>query len=118
MGEKTRTALARIVLDNTSGLLRPGTFATADVLVKRIAAEVVVAKEILQDVDDRASVFVQDEHGFEPRAVTLGSSNDDYVEITSGLRPGEKVVTKNSFRLKAELKKATGATHAGHGHAH
>ena len=118
VGEKTQTAPARIVLDNTSGLLRPGTFVTADVLVEKIAAEVVVAKNILQDVDDKTSVFVQDEHGFEPRAVTLGSSDEDYVEITSGLRPGEKVVTKNSFRLKAELKKAAGAAHAGHGHAH
>jgi hypothetical protein len=32
--------------------------------------------------------------------------------------PGEKIVTKNSFRLKAELEKAAGGGHAGHGHAH
>jgi cobalt-zinc-cadmium efflux system membrane fusion protein len=114
--EKTRTALARIVLDNASGQLRPGTFITANVLVKKRNAEVVVAKSVLQDLDDKATVFIQDEHGFKPRLVTVGWSNDEYVEITSGLKPGEKVVTKNSFRLKAELQKDAGGGHAGHGH--
>ncbi|MHC4388300.1 MAG: efflux RND transporter periplasmic adaptor subunit [Planctomycetota bacterium] len=116
--EKTRTALARIELDNTPGRLRPGTFITANVLVEERNAEVVVAKSVLQDVDDKTCVFVQDEHGFELRPVTIGLSNDEYVEIVAGLRPGEKIVTKNSFRLKAELEKAAGGGHAGHGHAH
>jgi multidrug efflux pump subunit AcrA (membrane-fusion protein) len=118
VGERTRTALARMVLDNTSGLLRPGTFVTADVVVDEIAAGVAVMKDILQDVDDSPTVFVQTDGGFEPRAVTLGRSNDICVEITSGLVPGEKIVTKNSFRLKAELEMAAGGAHAGHGHVH
>ncbi|MHC4645873.1 MAG: efflux RND transporter periplasmic adaptor subunit, partial [Planctomycetota bacterium] len=116
--EKTRTALARVVLDNSAGRLRPGTFVTANVLAEKRNAEVVVSKSILQDVDYKTCVFVQDEHGFEPRAVTIGLSNDEYVEIVAGLRPGEKIVTKNSFRLKAELEKDAGGGHAGHGHAH
>ena len=118
INEKTRTSLARMVLDNTSGLFRPGTFITADILVKKCDTEVVVAKSVLQDVDDKTCVFIQDEHGFELRPVTIGRSNDEYVEIVAGLVPGEKIVTKNSFRLKAELAKAAGGSHAGHGHAH
>jgi multidrug efflux pump subunit AcrA (membrane-fusion protein) len=118
VGEKTRTALARIVLDNTSGLLRPGTFVTADIVVDKAAARITVAKDIIQDLDDNTTVFVQTDHGFEPRTVTLGRSNNAFVEITSGLEAGEKIVTKNSFRLKAELGKVAGGGHAGHGHAH
>ena len=116
--EKTRTALARVVLDNTLRQLRPGTFITANVLVQKRNAELMVAKSSLQDVDDKTCVFVQNEQGFEARPVTLGWSNDECVEIVSGLRPGEKIVTKNSFRLKAELEKTAGGGHAGHGHAH
>ncbi len=118
INEKTRTSLARMTLDNTSGHFRPGTFITADVLVKKCDSEVVVAKSVLQDVDDQTCVFIQDEHGFEVRPVTIGRTNDEYVEIVAGLVPGEKIVTKNSFRLKAELEKASGGGHAGHGHAH
>jgi len=116
--EKTRTALARVVLDNTSGLLRPGTFITANVLVKKLNAEVVVAKSILQYVDDKTCVFIKNEYGFEARPVTIGRSNEKEVEIVSGLRAGETIVTKNSFRLKAELERAAGGDLAGHGHAH
>jgi multidrug efflux pump subunit AcrA (membrane-fusion protein) len=118
VGEKTRTALARIVLDNTSGTLRPGTFVTADVLVNKVAAKVVVPKDVIQDINDKPTVFVHTDHGFEPRTVSFGLVNDVVVEITSGLRPGEKLVTKNAFRLKAELEKVAGGAHAGHGHAH
>ena len=118
VGERTRTALARVVLDNTSGMLRPGTFVTAEVLVDKVAAKVAVPKDIIQDMDDKPTVFVWTGHAFEPRTVSVGRVNDTFVEITSGLRPGEKIVTKNGFRLKAELQKVAGGAHAGHGHVH
>jgi multidrug efflux pump subunit AcrA (membrane-fusion protein) len=118
VSQSSRTTLARVVLGNTSGQLRPGTFVTADVLVDSVPAKVAVAKDILQDIDDKTCVFVKNEHCFEARPVTVGRSNDKYVEIVSGIRAGEKIVTKNSFRLKAELEKAAGGGHAGHGHAH
>ncbi|MBW8039211.1 MAG: efflux RND transporter periplasmic adaptor subunit [Planctomycetes bacterium] len=118
VNQKTRRSLARIVLDNTSGQLRPGTFITANVLVEKRKAELVVAKAILQDIHDNICVFVKNEHCFEARPVTVGRSNGKYVEIVSGIRPGEKIVTNNSFRLKAELEKSAGGGHAGHGHAH
>ncbi|MHC4437282.1 MAG: efflux RND transporter periplasmic adaptor subunit, partial [Planctomycetota bacterium] len=118
VGEKTRTALARVVLNNTSGALRPGTFVTADVLVDKAAAKIVVPRDVIQDINDKPTVFVKSDHGFEPRTVSLGRANDLNVEIVSGLRAGEQIVTKNSFRLKAELEKVAGGAHAGHGHAH
>jgi RND family efflux transporter MFP subunit len=114
--EKTRTALARMILDNRSRQLRPGTFITAKVTVQKRSAGLVVDKDVLQDVDDKVCVFVQNDHGFEARPVTIGRSNESKVEIVSGLRVGEIIVTKNSFRLKAELEKDAGGGHAGHGH--
>ncbi len=116
--QNSRTTLARVVLDNQSGQLRPGTFVTADVLVEKVPAKVTFARDILQDIDDMTCVFVKHKHCFEARPVTVGRSNEKYVEIVSGIRAGEKIVTKNSFRLKAELEKAAGGGHAGHGHAH
>ncbi|MHC4701877.1 MAG: efflux RND transporter periplasmic adaptor subunit [Planctomycetota bacterium] len=118
VGERTRTALARVVLNNASGNLRPGTFVTADVLVDKAAARVVVPKDIVQDLDDKTIVFVRTDHGFEPRTVSFGRVNDMVVEIATGLNPGDKIVTRNAFRLKAELEKVAGGAHAGHGHGH
>ena len=116
VGEKTRTALARVVLENASGKLRPGTFVTADVLVDKVSAEVAVPKDIIQDIDDQPTVFVWTGDAFEPRTVSFGRVNSTVVEITSGLRPGEKIVTGNGFRLKAALQKVVGGAHAGHAH--
>ena len=118
VGEKTRTALARVVLSNASGELRPGTFVTTEILVDKVNAKVAVPKHIIQDMDDHPTAFVWTGHAFEPRTVGLGRVNGDVVEITSGLEPGEKIVTRNGFRLKAELQKVAGGAHAGHGHAH
>jgi multidrug efflux pump subunit AcrA (membrane-fusion protein) len=118
VGQTSRTTLARLILDNKSGTLRPGTFITADVVVNNVPARIAVSKDIIQDIDDKKTVFVQTGHGFEPRTVTLGKSNTNLVEITAGIEPGDKIVTKNSFRLKAELEKTAGGGHAGHGHAH
>jgi cobalt-zinc-cadmium efflux system membrane fusion protein len=117
--DKTRTKHVRVVLDNTSGLFQPGTFVTADVLVEKCSAKVVVAKSVIQDVDGKACVFVHNGQGFQPRPVTIGQSNTGYVEITAGLEPGEIIVTQNSFRIKAQLEKAAGGEQAGHkGHSH
>jgi cobalt-zinc-cadmium efflux system membrane fusion protein len=116
--EKTRTKLVRVVLDNTMGLFQPGTFVTADVLVEKCNARVVVAKSVIQDVDGKSCVFVHNGQGFQPRPVTIGRSNSEYVEITAGLEPGEIIVSQNSFRIKAQFEKDAGGEQTGHGHAH
>lgn len=49
------------------------------------------------------TLFVEEEPGrLEARRVTLGDSNFDYVEVVSGLRPGEKVVTSDLSEYKKQ----------------
>ena len=43
--------------------------------------------------------------GFQKRTVTIGRSDEQAVEITSGLSAGEQIAVKNTFLLKAELGK-------------
>lgn len=116
--EKTRTTLARIVLNNDNETLRPGSFVTAEIVTNKIEAGVVVAKDVLQSVGGRTCVFIQDDHGFEPRPVTLGRTNEKEVEIIAGLDPGEMIVAKNGFRLKAALETGVGSGCNSPGHAH
>ena len=116
--EKTRTTLARVILDNQNEELRPGSFVTAEIITKKISSGVIVARDILQEVGGKTCVFIQDDHGFEPRPVTLGRSNEKEVEISAGLHPGEMVVAKNGFRLKAALETGVGSGCSSPGHAH
>ena len=116
VGEETRTALARIIADNSQGIWHPGFFVTAHVATST-AEEVPVLAPLsavirMEDGDD--VVFVETEHGFEPRAVSLGQRSKDQVEIVAGLEPGERYVVRGGFSLKAELGKE--AFGEGHGH--
>jgi membrane fusion protein, heavy metal efflux system len=115
--EKTRTALARSILPNKSRQFRPGTFITASVALEQNDAGVLVSKAAVQYLAERPVVFVRCGDSFELRDVVIGRTNGSHVEIASGLKTGELVVTRNGFRIKAELEKLS-AGDVGHGHAH
>ena len=116
VGAESRTALARVILPNSTGLFRPGLFVTAKVAIDTIQANVVVPKDSVQTLNGKKCVFIKDEHGFEPAFVKLGQSNNGFVQLTSGLDPGRQYVTKGAFELKAKIVTSTLGSHAGHGH--
>jgi cobalt-zinc-cadmium efflux system membrane fusion protein len=108
--ESTQTMLARAVVKNAAGLLRPGLFVAGDVVLDEKEVDVAVTQEAIQTVEDKQVVFVSEGDAFEVRAVQIGAQDPEWAEITSGLLPGEEYVAVNSFVLKAELGKA-GAAH-------
>ena len=112
--ESTRSATARVVLDNRSRRWRPGMFVDGNVVLSRAAAPIVVPRVALQTVENQTVLFVQEGDAFVPRPVEIGRSDDDQVEIVSGLRAGERYVKTNAFTLKAHL--AKGAFGEGHSH--
>lgn len=114
VGEVTRTAKARVVLNNPDGTLRPGLFVTAQVAVNTSPAGIVIPKSALQSYEDRTVVFTQDEDGLEPQPVQIGRQNAVQVEILSGLKSGQTYVSKGAFTLKAQLSKSA----FGDGHNH
>ncbi len=112
--EGTRTATARVVLNNPDGSLRPGLFVTAKITVGNRPAKILVAKSALQTFEGKIVVFVRTDKGFEPQPVELGRQNDVVAEVLSGLAPGQTYAAKGSFTLKAQLSK--GAFGDGHNH--
>jgi cobalt-zinc-cadmium efflux system membrane fusion protein len=110
----TRTATARVILDNTEGRLRPGLFITGKVVVDTLQVKVSVPKTAVHVIDGQESVFVRTDEGFAAHPVYLGRSNERNVEIVSGLTPGQVYVARGGFTLKAQLAKGSFAG----GHAH
>jgi len=107
LGEQTRTATVRVTLENPQGSWRPGLFVTALVATDSREAKVAVPETAIQTVEDKTTVFVRTDDGFEARAVELGSRAAGHVEITQGLEPGAQVASAGSFVLKSELGKAS-----------
>lgn len=104
--EGSQTMLARCVVPNPNGDLRPGLFVTAEISTGETEAPVAVKLAAIQTLKDKTVVFVEEGDHFEAREVELGVKDNERVEILSGLLPGDKYVSANSFILKAELGKA------------
>jgi membrane fusion protein, heavy metal efflux system len=103
--ENTQSMLARAVLQNPDGLLRPGLFVTGELLVEEIEVPVAVRPGAIQSVNEKTVVFVAEGAAFEAREVELGTTDGNYVQVLAGLNAGDRYVAGNSFLLKAELGK-------------
>jgi RND family efflux transporter MFP subunit len=101
----TRTAKARIEAANPRSELRLGMY--ADVLVSEAAAlpVAVVPRQAVQSVGERSVVYVtnpKEAAKFIEREVQLGALAGEEVEVLSGVRPGDVIVTEGSFFIRAE----------------
>jgi membrane fusion protein, heavy metal efflux system len=112
--ETTRTASARVVLENADGMWRPGMFVRGKVATKGRSVRVAIPRASVQSVDGEAVVFVYDGDEFHLREVRTGRSADELVEIEAGLEPGETIVSKGAFTVKTQIEK--GEFEAGHSH--
>ena len=114
--ESTRSATARIVLDNRDARWIPGTFVTGFIGISEDSLEVVIPREALQHIEGRDVVFVEHEDGFEATSVTTGRTDRENIEILAGLAPGMPYVAAGAFELKATVVTRNLGSHAGHGH--
>ncbi len=110
VGEQTRAASAHVDIPNPNRLWRPGLFVTVELVQEEVPTPVAVSADAIQTYRDWNVVFVQYGNQFEVRPLALGRSDGKWVEVVSGLSPGEKYAAKNSFVLKADLGKS-GAAH-------
>jgi membrane fusion protein, heavy metal efflux system len=100
----TQTAVARIVLPNSDGRLRPGLFASARLVLAKRSVPVAVRVGAIQTLENKTVVFVREGGDkIEARPVELGESDPKFVEIRAGLAAGEHYVAENSFVVKAEM---------------
>ena len=102
LDEKTRTLTARVDVANTSGALRPGMFATAE-LSRAGRRAVTVPLTAVLPTGTKDLVFVNRGDGrFVPRKVRVGARGDSLVEIVQGVRAGDEVVATATYLLDSE----------------
>ena len=112
-------------IPNLDERLRPGMRVEFSVVLKKRGDVLAVPREAVQGDPSSRVVFVADfdlENAFVRVPVVLGESNDRYVEVESGLFPGDEVVTQGAYSLMfagggagISLKEALDAAH---GHEH
>ncbi|MDQ3621822.1 MAG: efflux RND transporter periplasmic adaptor subunit [Verrucomicrobiota bacterium] len=112
-------------LTNPGGLLRPDMRAEFSIVLSKRAGVMSVPRSAMQGEAANRFVYVEDfdlKNAFIKTQVAVGQINDRFVEIMSGLLPGDKVVTRGAYSLafagggSVSLKEALDAAH-GHEHA-
>ena len=106
LNAETRTVPVRLELANPGGLLKPGMFAQLELAVGARNKVLTVPVSAVIDSGARQLLLVQvgdaKEGRFEPREVKIGARSENYLEVLSGLREGEAVVTSANFLIDAE----------------
>ena len=101
---QTRSAKARVVVDNPGTALKLDMFARLLIPTAEQRDVLLVPLTAVQTVDNQTIVFVQQtSQRFARRDVELGLTAGDVVEVRAGLKAGETVVSAGSFYLKTAL---------------
>jgi len=108
--ENSQTMLARALVPNASGEWRPGLFVRGDVIIDAAEVPVAVKAGALQTFRDWDVVFLNVGDLFEAVPVEIGRKDSEWVEIKSGIKPGDRYAAGNSYIIKADIGKS-GASH-------
>lgn len=101
---------------DNKGAIIPGSFVEIYLLTAPMENILSVPVSALIEEQGVYSVYVRlDEEGYKKEMVTLGANNGSEVQILSGLKPGEEVVTQGAYQIK--LSSASNAIPA-HSHHH
>ena len=98
----TRTMHTEVDVPNPDGVLLPGVYAEATLTLDRKDQAIAVPPEAVNIDGEKRTVWVIDPSGkVQSQPVVLGVETPDYVEVVSGLKPGELVAVGDRSRLTA-----------------
>ena len=101
--QATRTLKVRVVLNNPSGHLRPGMFATAQLRGSAQGSVLTVPTEAVIKTGTRSIVILaEDATHFRPAVVRVGAEHGGRSEILSGLQVGQNIVASGQFLIDSE----------------
>lgn len=106
LDSSTRSATARVELDNPNGVLKPGMMARVEARgISR--GTITIPTSAMLARRDQFFVFVKRADGsFEEREVTVAEQHGQHTTLLTGLRLGEEVVVEGAILLDAEANEA------------
>ncbi len=103
----SRRLLVRATVDNTDGKLKPEMFANVSILIGSDLSSPAVPRSAIIYEGDTARVWVVGEdRSLVLRSIKTGLVQEKLIQVLSGLKPGEQVVTRGSLFID----KAAGAS--------
>ena len=97
---------ARATLNSVDERLRPGTTASADIIVYKQPDTLTIPLQANFDSKGRPAVYVQNgKGGFTMRQIQVGRQNEDEVVVLSGLHEGDVVALVDPVKAAKQAKK-------------
>ena len=96
----SRTIRAYAIIDNKNKNLRPGLLINIDIVLEEIKDTMLIPEESVLTSKDYSYVFVIDENVAKLKKVNLGITSNGMIQILSGLKSNDKVVTLGHEKLK------------------
>src|SRR5581483_4955589 len=105
----TRNIQAQATLANPDGALRPGMFVQAEVTLGAASRVIALPASSISYAPYGNSVYVVSDltdpggktyRGVRQQFVKVGAARGDQISVTSGLKPGDEVVTSGVFKLR------------------
>lgn len=109
VNEATRNIQVQATLANPDGKLRPGMFVQTEVMLGASRPIIALPASAISYAPYGDSVFVvtdlkdpngQTYRGVRQQFVKLGGARGDQIAVSSGLKPGEEIVTSGVFKLR------------------
>lgn len=102
--------------DNKGNII-PGSYVEIYLLSKPMSGVITVPLTALVEEQGNYFVYLQlDEEGYKKQPVTLGVSDGKNVQIASGVKAGDKIVTQGAYQVK--LAASSSVIPEGHSHNH
>ena len=101
---ETRTAKARFVIPNPGMQMKPQMFTNVELQIN-LGKKLAIPEDAVLDTGLRQIVYVDKGNGyFEPREVRVGTRAEKMVEVTEGLKAGDKIAAAANFLIDSEAK--------------
>jgi len=106
VNETTRTFSGFITIENPALKLRPGMFAKGDIITLQRDSVLAIPKDIVSSYRRSSLVYTVERNVAVEKILTLGISDDHYVEVVNGLSEGDKIVIRghNYLRSRSAVK--------------
>ncbi|MDJ1498233.1 efflux RND transporter periplasmic adaptor subunit [Cytophagaceae bacterium DM2B3-1] len=98
----TRTLQLRALADNPKGELLPGAFTSVELPLTTINDAILIPTEAIVPIQDGKKVFVSENGKAKEVKVETSTRREKDILITSGLHPGDTVLTSGVMSLKPE----------------
>jgi multidrug efflux pump subunit AcrA (membrane-fusion protein) len=96
---------ARATLTSVDERLRPGTSASAEIIIERQPNSLMIPLQASFNLNGKPTVYVQNGKEFAVRQIQIGKQNEEDLVVTGGLKEGDMVALVDPIKATKQAKK-------------